>query len=61
MWTESWCLALPEEHRKEVPEKRVLTKIFGPRRGEVTGDWRKMHSEELHDLYCSPHIIMVIR
>jgi hypothetical protein len=52
-------LTLREERRREVSEKRALTKIFGPRRMEVTGDWRKMHSEGLHDLYCSPHIRMI--
>jgi hypothetical protein len=54
-------VTLKEQHQKEVPEKRALTKIFGPKRWEVARDWRKMHSEELHDLYCSPHIIRMIR
>jgi hypothetical protein len=38
-------------------ENRVLRKIFGPKRDKVTGDWRKWHNEELHDLYCSPNIV----
>jgi hypothetical protein len=38
-------------------ENRVLRRIFGPKRDEVTGEWRKLHSEELNDLYCSPNII----
>ena len=42
-------------------ENRVLRRIFGPRRDEVAGDWRKLHNEELNDLYCSPNIIQVIR
>jgi hypothetical protein len=40
-------------------ENRALRKLFGSKRGEVTGDWRRLHTEELHDLYCSPNIIMV--
>jgi hypothetical protein len=42
-------------------ENRVLRRIFGPKRGEVTGDWRKLHSEELHNLYSSPNIIIMIK
>ena len=42
-------------------ENRVLRKIFGPKRDEVTGEWRKLHVEELHDLYCSPNIVRVIK
>jgi hypothetical protein len=42
-------------------ENRVLRKIFGPKRGEVIGGWRKMHNEELHNLYCSPSIIRIIK
>jgi hypothetical protein len=38
-------------------ENRMMKRIFGPRRDEVTGDWRKLHNEELHNLYCSPNII----
>jgi hypothetical protein len=40
---------------------RVLRKIFGPKRDEVTGEWRKLHEEELNDLYCSPNIVRVIK
>ena len=42
-------------------EKRVLRKIFGPKRDEVTREWRKLHNEELNDLYCSPTMILVIK
>jgi hypothetical protein len=42
-------------------ENRVLRRIFGPKRDEVTGDWRKLHNEELHNLYSSPNIIRVIK
>jgi hypothetical protein len=44
-----------------VCENRVLRRIFGPRRDEVTGGWRKLHNEELRDLYCSPRIIRIIK
>ena len=49
------------EHRPWVLENRVLRKIFGPKRDEVTGEWRKLHSEELHDQYCSPNVVRVIK
>jgi hypothetical protein len=52
---------LREEHRLRVFENRVLRRIFGPRRDQVTGDWRKLHNEELHNLYCSPNIIRMIK
>jgi hypothetical protein len=42
-------------------ENRVLRRIFGPKRDEVTGEWRKLHNEELNDLYCSPNIVWVIK
>jgi len=42
-------------------EDRVRRKIFGPKRDEVTGEWRKLHIEEFHDLYCSPNIVRVIK
>ena len=50
-----------EERRLRVFENRVLRRIFGPKRDEVTGDWRKLHNEELSDLYCSPNIVWVIK
>jgi hypothetical protein len=42
-------------------ENRVLRRIFGPKREEVTEDWRRLHNEELHDLYISPNIVRVIK
>jgi hypothetical protein len=42
-------------------ENRVLRRIFGPKRNEVTGGWRKLHNEELHNLYCSPSIIRMTK
>jgi hypothetical protein len=57
---ETWSLALREEHRVGVFENRVLRRIFGPKRDEVTREWRKLHNEELHDLYSSPSIIRII-
>jgi hypothetical protein len=58
---ETWSLILREEHRLSVFENRVL-RIFGPKRDEVTGGWRKQHNEELHDFYSSPsdHILNFI-
>jgi hypothetical protein len=53
---ETWCPTLREEHRLRVFENRLL-RIFGPKRDEVTGEWRKLHSGELHNLYSSPDII----
>jgi hypothetical protein len=53
---ETWFLTLREEHRLRVFEDKVLRGIFGPKRDEVTGGWRKLHNEELCDLYSSPSI-----
>jgi hypothetical protein len=50
-------LTLGEEHRMREFENRVLRRIFGPKRDEVTGGWRKVHSEMLHNLYYSPSVI----
>ena len=58
---ETWSLRLREKRRLRVFENMVLKKIFGPKRGEVTGEWRKLHNEELNDLYSSPNIVRVIK
>jgi hypothetical protein len=58
---EPWSLTLREEHRLRVFENRVMRRIFGPKTDKVTGEWRKMHNEELHNLYSSPDIIRQIK
>jgi hypothetical protein len=59
---ENWSLTLREERRLRVFENRALRgRIFGPKRGEVTGEWRKLRSGELHNLYTSPDIIRQIK
>jgi hypothetical protein len=50
-----------EKHRLRVSENRVLSRIFGPKREEVIGEWRKLHNEELNGLYSSPNIVQVIQ
>jgi hypothetical protein len=54
---ETWSSILKEELRLRVFENKVLKRIFGPNGAEVTGDWRKLHNEELHNLFSSPNII----
>ena len=58
---ETWSLILQEERKLRVFESRVLRRIFGPRKDEVTGEWRRLHNEQLNDLYCSPNIVRVIK
>ena len=58
---ETWSLTLREELKLRVFENRVLRRIFGPKGDEVTGDWRKLHNEELNALYSSPNIVWVIK
>jgi hypothetical protein len=58
---ETWSLTFREEHRLRMFENRDLGRIFGPKRDEVTGEWRKLHNEELHTLYSSPNIIRQIK
>ena len=58
---ETWSLTLREEHRLRVFENRVLRRVFGPKRDKVTGEWRKLHIEELTDLYCSPITVRGIK
>jgi hypothetical protein len=58
---ETWSLTLREERSLRVFENRVLRRTFGPRRDEVTGEWKKLHNEELDDLYSLLSIIRVIK
>ena len=58
---ETWLQTLREEHRLRVLENRVLRRIFGPRRDEVTGEWRKLHNEELNNECFSPNVVQVIK
>ena len=54
-------MTLREERKLRVFENKVLRRIFGPRRDEVTGEWSRLHNEELNDLYCSPNNVWVIK
>jgi len=58
---EAWSLTLREERKLRVFENMVLRRIFGPRRDEVTGEWRRLHNKEINDLYSSPNIVRVIK
>jgi hypothetical protein len=58
---ETWSLTLRKEQRLRVFENRVLRRIFGPKREEVVGGWRRLHNEKLHNLYASPNTIRVIK
>jgi len=58
---ETWSLTLRKERRLRVFENSVLRRIFGPKRDEVTVEWRRLHNEELNDLYSSPNIVQVIK
>jgi hypothetical protein len=58
---ETWSLTLREEHRLRVFENKVLRRISGPKRDEVTGGWRKLHNQELRDLCSLPSIIRIVK
>jgi len=58
---ETWSLTLRDQRRLRVFENRVLRRIFGPKRDEVIREWRKLHNEELNDVYSSPKIVRVIK
>jgi hypothetical protein len=58
---ETWSLTAREEHKLRVFENRVLRRIFGLKRDGVTGGWRKLHNEEIHNLYSLPSIIRIIK
>jgi hypothetical protein len=57
----AWSLTLREERRPRVFENRVLRRVFGPKRDEVKGEWRKLHNEELNDMYSLPNIVRVVK
>ena len=58
---ETWSLTSREERRLRVFENRVLRRVFGPKRDEVTGEWRKLHKEELNELYSLTNIVRVVK
>src|SRR5215469_12701810 len=58
---ETWSLILREERRLRVCENRVLTRVFGPKRDEVTGEWRKLRNEDLRNLYSLPNTVRVVK
>ena len=58
---ESWSITLREERRRRVFENRMLRRVYGHKRDEVTGEWRKLHNEELSDLYSLPNIVRVVK
>ena len=58
---ETWSLTLREKRRLRVFENMVLRRVFGPKRDEVTGEWRRLHNKELRDLYSLPNIVRVVK
>jgi hypothetical protein len=61
MGFETWSLILREEHGFRMFENRALRRIFGPEREEVAGGWKRLHNEELRNLYASPNVIRVLK
>ena len=61
MGGETWSLTMREERKLRVFDNMVLRRIFGPRRDKVTREWRRLHNEELNDMYSSPNIVRVIK
>jgi hypothetical protein len=58
---ETWCLTLREEHRLRVSEERVLSRLFVLKRAHIIRGWIKLHDEDLHNLYSSPNIIIMMK
>ena len=58
---ETWSLTLRGERRLKVFENRVLRRVSGPKSDDVRVEWRKLHNEELTDLYCSPRVVRVVK
>jgi len=58
---ETWSLTFREKHMLNLFENRVLRTAFGSKRDEVTGHWKRLHNEELHDLYCSKYVMRVTK
>jgi len=58
---ESWSMILADEHKLRVFENKVLRKIYRKKRDEMTGEWRRLHNEELHGLYDLPNVVKIMK